>query len=172
MSVEILTAFVNTRDLESGADALGTAASAGEWLENNGLADGRVSADGAARLRDVREALRRVLLANNGGGPDPAAVEVLRDAARDAPLRIAFGADGVARLEPAVTGAGAAIGRLLAAVERAQAEGEWKRLKACAAEDCHWAFYDKSRNRSRTWCSMEVCGNRAKARSYRARAGD
>jgi predicted RNA-binding Zn ribbon-like protein len=39
----------------------------------------------------------------------------------------------------------------------------------CAAEDCRWAFYDRSRNRSRTWCSMEECGNRAKARSYRAR---
>jgi predicted RNA-binding Zn ribbon-like protein len=42
-------------------------------------------------------------------------------------------------------------------------------MKACRAEDCRWAFYDRSRNRSRAWCSMRECGNRAKARSYRAR---
>ena len=60
-------------------------------------------------------------------------------------------------------------GRLLAIVVEAQAAGTWARLKACPAEDCHWAFYDASRNRSRTWCSMQGCGNRAKARAYRAR---
>jgi CGNR zinc finger protein len=45
----------------------------------------------------------------------------------------------------------------------------WERLKVCGAEDCRWAFYDASRNHSRTWCSMSDCGNRAKARAYRAR---
>ena len=43
------------------------------------------------------------------------------------------------------------------------------RLSACRDEHCRVAFYDKSRNRSRAWCSMEVCGNREKARSFRAR---
>jgi predicted RNA-binding Zn ribbon-like protein len=42
-------------------------------------------------------------------------------------------------------------------------------MKACAADDCQWAFYDSSKNRSRTWCSMDVCGHRAKTRAYRAR---
>ena len=45
----------------------------------------------------------------------------------------------------------------------------WPRLKACPAEDCHWAFYDHSRNRSGTWCEMGECGNRAKARRFRER---
>jgi predicted RNA-binding Zn ribbon-like protein len=48
-------------------------------------------------------------------------------------------------------------------------DGTWDRMKACRADDCEWAFYDSSRNRSGTWCSMEVCGNRAKARAFRAR---
>jgi len=56
-------------------------------------------------------------------------------------------------------------------VERAQADGTWDRMKACAADTCRWAFYDHSRNRSRQWCDMAVCGNRAKARTYRKRAG-
>jgi predicted RNA-binding Zn ribbon-like protein len=62
-----------------------------------------------------------------------------------------------------------AIGRLLAIVERAQCDGTWERLKGCPDSDCQWAFYDWSKNRSATWCSMETCGNRNKARTYRER---
>jgi predicted RNA-binding Zn ribbon-like protein len=49
------------------------------------------------------------------------------------------------------------------------AAGTWDRLKACRQETCRWAFYDNTKNRSGVWCTMEVCGNRAKARSYRER---
>jgi predicted RNA-binding Zn ribbon-like protein len=44
-----------------------------------------------------------------------------------------------------------------------------ERVKICPADDCRWAFHDNSRNGSRQWCSMAVCGNRAKARAHRAR---
>lgn len=40
------------------------------------------------------------------------------------------------------------------------------RLKLCAAEDCGWVFLDASRKANRVWCSMESCGNRAKARRH------
>ena len=40
------------------------------------------------------------------------------------------------------------------------------RLKQCAQDDCRWIFLDLSRNRSRRWCTMEDCGNRAKARRH------
>jgi predicted RNA-binding Zn ribbon-like protein len=43
------------------------------------------------------------------------------------------------------------------------------RTKTCAAPDCGWKFVDQSKNRSRRWCDMAVCGNLAKARQYRAR---
>ena len=43
------------------------------------------------------------------------------------------------------------------------------RVRRCAAEDCYWLFLDLSRNRSRRWCSMEDCGNRAKARRHYVR---
>ena len=43
------------------------------------------------------------------------------------------------------------------------------RLRLCAADDCHWVFLDHSKNGSRRWCDMNVCGNRAKARRYYAR---
>ena len=50
-------------------------------------------------------------------------------------------------------------------------QGKLGRVKLCGGEDCRWAFYDASRNGSRQWCSMEVCGNRQKARTFRARKG-
>jgi predicted RNA-binding Zn ribbon-like protein len=42
-------------------------------------------------------------------------------------------------------------------------------MKACDDEDCRWAFYDQSRNRSGKWCDMAECGNRHKVRRYRSR---
>lgn len=44
-----------------------------------------------------------------------------------------------------------------------------KRIGHCASEDCLWLFYDTSKNRSRRWCSMKMCGNVAKARRHYTR---
>ena len=110
--------------------------------------------------RAFREALRALLADKR----DPAAIAALDRAAAGARLAVRFDRDGTARLE----GDGL-VASLLAIIARAQADGTWERMKACRAEDCRWAFYDRSRNRSRAWCSMRECGNRAKARSYRAR---
>jgi predicted RNA-binding Zn ribbon-like protein len=46
------------------------------------------------------------------------------------------------------------------------------RVKLCRADDCGWLFVDASRNRSRRWCDMSECGNRAKAQRFRARHGE
>jgi predicted RNA-binding Zn ribbon-like protein len=43
------------------------------------------------------------------------------------------------------------------------------RVKECASETCEWVFLDRSRNRSRRWCDMSDCGNRAKARRFQAK---
>jgi len=39
-------------------------------------------------------------------------------------------------------------------------------VRICEAPDCAWLFLDQSRNRSRRWCDMKVCGNRQKARRH------
>jgi predicted RNA-binding Zn ribbon-like protein len=163
--------FVNTADLETGSDELSDAAQLAAWLDDAGLvpAGTRFDEPGRERIVEFREALRALLLANHGEEPDRAAIATLDRAARDARVVVAFDADGSARLAPAEGGVDGALGRLLGIVARAQADGTWPRLKACPADACGWAFYDRSRNRSRTWCAMSVCGNRAKARSYRAR---
>ena len=156
--------LVNTLDLEEGTDALSDT-----WLGSVGLTSEALSTEDVARVGLFREAVRRLLLAHNGGEIDADAVASLDALGRAAAMRVGFGADGAPRLEPAASGADEVIARLLAIIARAAAEGTWERLKTCPADDCHWAFYDFSRNHSRTWCDMKVCGNRAKARSYRAR---
>ncbi len=39
-------------------------------------------------------------------------------------------------------------------------------VRWCEAPECQWLFLDNSRNRSRRWCDMKICGNRAKARRH------
>jgi predicted RNA-binding Zn ribbon-like protein len=167
----VIEAFVNTVDFEDGDEALSIPAELGDWLAEHGLAEPgeTFSHDDLAAAIAVREALRALLLANNGGELDPAAPATLTAAADRAGLTVAIDEHGQARVEPRAAGIGRAFGRLLGIVARAQAAGTWERLKACPWHTCHVAFYDHSRNRSRTWCSMAVCGNRAKAQTYRRR---
>jgi predicted RNA-binding Zn ribbon-like protein len=169
--LSLIEDFVNTVDLESGVEELGTPESLAVWLAEHGLAapGERFGPDALVRAIAVREALRALLLANNGGALDATAPATLTAAADRARLTVAIDEAGGARLEPRAGGIDGALGRLLGIVARAQADGTWDRMKACPWHTCHFAFYDASRNRSRTWCDMAVCGNRAKARTYRRR---
>jgi predicted RNA-binding Zn ribbon-like protein len=49
------------------------------------------------------------------------------------------------------------------------AAGAFERIKQCPGHDCGWLFFDNSKNNSRRWCDMAVCGNRSKARRHRER---
>lgn len=123
-------------------------------------------ADHLATAVALREGLRAAMLANHGpGGALPGSLE---DALRDLPLRVSL-SSGRPRLVPVEPGVRGAIARLAVAMIEAMADGAWGRLKVCQESTCQWAFLDTSKNRSRTWCSMRVCGNRAKTRAYRAR---
>jgi predicted RNA-binding Zn ribbon-like protein len=173
--LELVRSFVNTVDLEDPAsDALREPEGLRTWLVGHELLDpgeGEVREAERRRAVQLREALRELLLANHADHElDPAAVETVDAAARRARLELRFAAPGAqARVEPAAPGVDGALGRLLSIVADAQADGTWKRLKACPWDTCHWAFYDHSRNRSGVWCNMAVCGNRAKAKAFRAR---
>lgn len=163
-SLRVVQAFVNTVDREHGPDLLDDAAGLEEWLERH-LLPARIGPGDLEAAREVREALRALLLANNGEPHDPGAQAVLERAARRARLEPAFLPDGAA-LVPHATGLDAALGRILAAAFAAMLDGSWQRLKACPREVCGWAFYDRSTNASATWCSMRVCGGRVKAGAY------
>jgi predicted RNA-binding Zn ribbon-like protein len=162
--------FVNTRELDPEREAIPTPEALGAWLDERRLLDGGgVSRADHLRAVELREALRRLLLANNGGAPAAADLALLDRLAADSGLRPRFLPEGRVVLEPAARGPQGALGRLVAAVSEAMNAGTWRRLKVCADQGCLWAFYDRSKNRSGHWCSMEVCGNRAKARQFRRR---
>jgi predicted RNA-binding Zn ribbon-like protein len=163
-SLRVVQAFVNTVDREHGPDLLAEAAGLEEWFARHMLPT-RVQAGDLETAREVREALRSLLLANNGEPYDPAAHEVLERAARRARLEAVFPPDGAA-LVPRAGGVDGALGRILAAAFAAMLDGSWKRLKSCPRDVCGWAFYDRSSNASAHWCSMRVCGGRVKAGAY------
>lgn len=170
--LERVRRFVNTRHARRGADALSDTASAAEWFAEESLAPLPLRATRAdlARAIELREALLTVLAAHNAGEGVPIAVSRTLDAAaRRARLRLHFDDAGGGSLGPEAGGVDGALGRLLAIVHDAIAQGTWSRLKACREPTCAWAFYDHTKNRSGAWCSMEGCGNRAKARAYRER---
>jgi len=132
----------------------------GAFVNTAALEEGRETLDDPA-ARETREAIRVLLRANNGIEADVAAASaVLERAARRCGLRVGF-ADGALVFESGDP--------VLTAVAEAMADGSWTRLKACRSDSCQWAFIDTSRNRSRTWCDMAVCGNREKARRFRSR---
>jgi predicted RNA-binding Zn ribbon-like protein len=172
-ALRVVQLFVNTNDLEDGIDELADADALRGWLEAHGLLEPgrRVTEADVEQAIAVREALRNLLLANNGGPVDPVALETLNRAAGSAQLVVRFDESGRPRLAASAPDVEGAMARILAIVNDAQVEDTWPRLKVCPEDTCRWAFYDHSRNRSSTWCSMAVCGNRAKARAYRRRHG-
>ncbi|MEV8598067.1 CGNR zinc finger domain-containing protein [Streptomyces sp. NPDC052013] len=154
----LVQSLVNTLDLESGADSLDTA----EGRARFGLTEHELPA-----ARDLRESLRATLLAH-AGHPPHREVTPLGALLADAPLVVTVDpADGAAALAPLDDGP--LLCRVAAAVAEAVTAGTWTRLKACEAADCHWAYYDRSPAGRGRWCSMQVCGARAKMRRYRAK---
>jgi predicted RNA-binding Zn ribbon-like protein len=172
-ALETVRAFVNTLDIDDGIEQLARPADLGRWLAEHDLLGGaasvRPTGEDLRHATQLREALRAHLLAHHGQPLDPADVAVLDAAAGRARLTLRFTGDDETVLVPAAGGVDGALGRLLAIVKDAIDDGSWRRLKVCPADNCLWAFYDASRNRSAVWCDMRVCGNRAKVRGYRER---
>ena len=154
----LVQGFVNTADFEHDKDWLDA------WLAEQGMHDAAPAE--LERAREVREAIRELLYVNNRqrSAGDPHAV--LRRAADAAELTLDLQRPELAPRAPGVDGA---LGRVLAVAFTAMTNGTWPRLKACRNHGCRWAFYDYSRNRSASWCSMQLCGNRTKTRAYRQR---
>jgi predicted RNA-binding Zn ribbon-like protein len=165
-------ALVNTVDLEHGVDALTAPEALEALLRDHGLLRGGAPVGEAdlVRGRELREALRALLMARHGFPPQAAERTALERAARDAQLALVADGGGALALAAAREGPAGAFGRLLAAVHAAMLDGSWRRLKACPRDVCRWAFWDASPGVSGVWCSMAVCGNRTKVRRFRGNA--
>ncbi len=168
-SLRVLQQFVNSwnHELPASWDRLRTVRSAVGWLAAHGLLSesSRLTERDRRRLIAFREGLQHLLQVRRGRKMEPEVVQVLNRLT--VPLRVVFDAGGASHLRPDEDGARAVIGRLLSAAHEARVAGSWSRLKGC--RQCGWAFYDRSKNRSGSWCAMSICGNRAKNRSYRRR---
>ncbi|RKS74908.1 putative RNA-binding Zn ribbon-like protein [Actinomadura pelletieri DSM 43383] len=171
----LLRDFVNTLNVEEGADELATPAALAGWLAGRRLAPAGATATDLdlATAITLREGLRAAWTAHHAPRPADLPADLpddLEDALAALPLRLTLsgGSPGLVPLDPPATSA-AALARLTAAIMDTVAAGTWPRLKVCQEDTCRWAFLDTSKNRSRAWCSMRVCGNRTKTRAYRAR---
>jgi predicted RNA-binding Zn ribbon-like protein len=172
--LQLVEELVNTYDPSTNTDDIGAVAPLRGWVLEHGAlppaeAEALTEAD-VARVGRFREALRWLLRVNHGDQLDAGAAAVLAAEAEKPVLRVCIDDDGIPCLTPAGEGIDRLVARLLAGIAHAEAEGTWRRLKVCADDTCAMAFYDVTRNASRSWCSMQVCGNRNKARRYRRRA--
>jgi len=171
MALHRLQDFVNTNDVEGDADALVTPEKLRDWLTAAGAlrSGATVSSEAHERAIAVREGLRALGEANNGEPLDAARLAAMNRAAARVPLVASVDAGESWTLNGAEDGVDGYLGRILATLLSSMAEGSWSRVKACRNDTCRWLFYDASRNRSGTWCTMAICGSRMKARAYRAR---
>jgi predicted RNA-binding Zn ribbon-like protein len=171
--LRLVQAFVNTVDFENGVEELTDPAMLQAVLSGLALLPADAAPLGAADLKQalrVREALRALLLGNNGIDVEQATHDTLEQTARRGRLVVRFGPGGRTELLPDAAGLDGALGRIVGVVHTAMADGTWPRLKACPRHICRWVFYDRSKNRSSRWCAMSVCGNRVKTSRYRRRA--
>src|SRR6266700_4088888 len=154
-------------------DLLGRREDVASWGEAAGVVadrDLRNVARDPAGLRAFREALRRGLVAWAAAGTPPARLIALLNhhLARDPAVTEVSrkGRDVVTR----VRSAGGGLERLYGAVARSAAElitgGDPRRLRKCANPICRLMFYDTSKAGRRRWCSMQLCGGRAKVRAF------
>ena len=125
-------------------------------------ADPETAALQLERARALRDAVHAALTGE--GDLDDAIAVIQRHAGGAEPLRLEAGAEGVRVSCASVLGC---IGALVAnSVIELLATGARERVKACAGETCRWLFLDESPTGRRRWCSMSLCGNRAKARRH------
>jgi len=162
-----LVSLLNTPGIDGGVDQLADLAGLAEWLGPD-AATGATAADLEA-ARQLRAALR-ALAASNCGEPldEVALAKAARWTAR-LPVSVQL-MSGRSAIVVSGDGPGHVLGEVLASYARAVETGRWGRVKLCASPTCRWTFWDGSKNGSRRWCAMRLCGSRAKMRVYRQRA--
>jgi predicted RNA-binding Zn ribbon-like protein len=164
--------FVNTEVPVWEQDDIATPDELGSWLRSRGLLPGNatVDAESFGRARGFRTLLRELARRNTHGDVVGAELrEEFGEVTSGMRLRVELDEGGDPRLEPGTDGVDGALAQILVRVLEAHASGAWRRMKSCPGAHCGWLFYDASRNASSTWCSMTICGNRAKTAAYRQR---
>jgi predicted RNA-binding Zn ribbon-like protein len=144
-----------------------------EKLRSAGAAHPRAAAAAVRRAVELREALFVVFdAAAHGRRPPASALEAVNAALPEALAALRVDHErGVYAWR--FTHRDAELAPMLAPVLRAAADlltsDDLARVRVCDSETCFWLFLDRSKNGSRRWCDMKICGNREKARRHYAR---
>jgi predicted RNA-binding Zn ribbon-like protein len=163
--------LANTADLEAGRDRLRTVDDLEVFCVDHRLGELGASPADVAAARELREALRDACRAHGGAVLPAGSRKTLSRLFAQAPLVLEVHPDGRVAAVPAAGLCGVTLltARVAAAIFTASADGTWRRLKACQSEPCRWVFYDHSPGGRGRWCTMSICGSRAKMRAYRDR---
>jgi hypothetical protein len=166
-SAALLRDFVNTVDHEVGTDELATTEGLTSFLMRHQLLTDVTGAREHERQESLRlrSGLHDALVLNHAAEHAP--LPLLDEALGALPVRLQWVGDGVVAT-PADGGVAGALALIGLAAQEARTSGLWWRLKICAFDECEWAYYDQSKNRSRHYCEYG-CGNKLKTRAYRAR---
>lgn len=169
--LRIVQDLANTIDIEMERDTLQCPADLERFAREHGVGDVTFTRRALEDVREFRELLRAACAANVGHDVPVKELAALDDRLAKAPLRTSIDVSGAACLVPAdgLRGANVLVARVACAIATAQANGMWSRLKACEADNCRWVFYDRSPSDRGRWCTMNICGSRAKMRTYRER---
>jgi predicted RNA-binding Zn ribbon-like protein len=159
--------FLNTNDTEGDRELFASPGALRDWLAERVLLEPGTptASEDLTNAIELRDALRSLAAAHNQLPTDAAgAVKVLNEVAANARLVPRLTPAQELAIEPQAPGVAGALGRLVAFVHQAVADGTWGRLKACERDSCRWAFYDQSKNQSGRWCHPAICGNRERSR--------
>ncbi len=172
-SLGLVQDLANTIDIEGELDTLRRPADLRAFAAEHGMSSRRFTRDDLERVVEFRELLRVACQAHAGTPIDPRALARLDAMLGPAALRVVIDLDGGAELQPVrgLSGADEVVARVAAAIADGRADRSWQRLKACSADVCRWVYYDSSPAGLSKWCTMSICGSRAKMRAYRERSG-
>ncbi|MFF3265350.1 CGNR zinc finger domain-containing protein [Streptomyces sp. NPDC002932] len=172
-AARLIEEFLNTVDLESGDDDVAAPAELARWLSAHlpGTDEPRLSAAEHRTFLDLRAGFREALDDTDPVAPHRLALAdaVLAEVPVLVTLTGARPAGPTLVPDPALPPARRALALLAVAWAELVLTGQIHRLKRCAEHTCRGAFWDASKNHSRRWCSMRLCGNRTKSRRYVAR---
>lgn len=180
---------IDWRSSESPLELLGSYADLLRWGRHTGILKEREARELAReaashpekavavlkRVVALRETLFRIFSAVVEGEQTGAAdLDFLNRSLAEALARLKLRQEGK-RYEWEWKGGGADLERIVWPVIRSASEfltsNELSRLRLCQGEGCAWLFVDTSRNKRRRWCTMEICGNRSKARRHYEKKG-
>ena len=168
--LELVRRFCNSFVRENGADRFATAGGFDRWLRSEGRTATKPSAADLARIVAFREALHRITVANSQHESTVGTWAALADLIADVTFTVRARRDRLDLVATSRSATAAFLGELALICRHAQNDGTLRRLKSCV--NCEWTIYDASKNQSGRWCSMDACGGRHNARTYRQRQRD